>query len=348
MNKYQLVSDRKVEEPSKDNEIRITKNGIIGKYISYAFRLIQDENKSLVIKAMGQTIHRAIIVAEILKRRIVGLHQINELGSVKVVDIYEPIEEGLDKVELTRQIPSITITLSTQELDIHHSGYQSPLSAELFAENNAIRARGRPRGNRRGPVRSQNRRDEQTESKETGNRQQGGSRVRDNRPRGPRNGSRNESRPVGGYRDNQNRQGQNYDGQNRDNQNRDNQNRGGQNRDNQNRQGQNRDNQNREGQTRDNQNRVGGYRGNQNRDGQNRDNQNRDNQNRDNQNRGGQTRDNQNRGTQNRERQNSGRGGARPDGNNNYNNNRQRKNSRPTQSYTPTKTPTVPTGVSAL
>jgi hypothetical protein len=34
--------------------------------------------------------------AEILKRRVVGLHQISEIGSTTVVDVYEPKEEGLD------------------------------------------------------------------------------------------------------------------------------------------------------------------------------------------------------------------------------------------------------------
>jgi DNA-binding protein len=207
MNKFQLVSDRKVEEPSKDNEIRITKNGIIGKYISYAFRIIQDENKSLVIKAMGQTIHRAIIVAEILKRRIAGLHQINELGSVEVVDIYEPIEEGLDRVELKRRIPAISIILSTQPLDTRHPGYQVPLSAELFAQNNASRSRGGRRGNRRpGSFRSGNRKEEQTESKEVGNRETG----RQNGPR--RSGRYRNDRRRDSEREhtNSNRQGRNF------------------------------------------------------------------------------------------------------------------------------------------
>jgi len=193
MNKYHLVSDKKVEEPSQDNEIRITKNGLIGGYISYAFKLVQDENKSWVIKAMGQTIHKAITVAEILKRRIEGLHQINELASVKVVDIYEPLEEGLDRVELTRHIPSISITLSTQQLDSHHSGYQSPLSAELFDQNKAEWGRRGQRGNRRGgSPRSDIRKDDQHESDEVEFRENG--RGRGGRGRGRGRGGRGRGR----------------------------------------------------------------------------------------------------------------------------------------------------------
>lgn len=166
------MSDRKADEPSQDNEIRITKNGILGKYISYAFRLIQDEKKSLIIKAMGQTIHKGITLAEILKRRIRGLHQITELSSVKVVDIYEPIEEGLDRVEFTRLIPSIIITLSSEKLEESHTGYQAPLSEELFAQNSAERSRDTKRGTRgRGSYRGRSnrsdvRKDDQTEERQ--------------------------------------------------------------------------------------------------------------------------------------------------------------------------------------
>jgi hypothetical protein len=42
--------------------------------------------------------------AEIIKRRVVGLHQITELGSVDMVDAWEPKEEGLTRLEITRQV----------------------------------------------------------------------------------------------------------------------------------------------------------------------------------------------------------------------------------------------------
>lgn len=143
------MSEKKVDEGTKDNEIRITKEGILSKYIGYAFRLIQDEKKSLIIKAMGKTINKGITVAEIIKRRIPGLHQITELGTVQVVDVYEPLEEGLDRVELTRLIASVTIELSFRQLDTNHFGYQPPISPELFAQLSAERlARGPRRTNR--------------------------------------------------------------------------------------------------------------------------------------------------------------------------------------------------------
>ena len=50
--------------------------------------------------------------AEIIKRRIVGLHQDTAISSVELKDHWEPKEEGLDPIETTRHVSVITITLS--------------------------------------------------------------------------------------------------------------------------------------------------------------------------------------------------------------------------------------------
>ena len=54
--------------------------------------------------------------AEIVKRRILGLHQDTEIGSVDITDTWEPLEEGLNRLETTRHVSVITITLSTVPL----------------------------------------------------------------------------------------------------------------------------------------------------------------------------------------------------------------------------------------
>ena len=50
--------------------------------------------------------------AEIIKRRIAGLHQNTTICSVDITDVWEPTEEGLDRIETTRHVSVITITLS--------------------------------------------------------------------------------------------------------------------------------------------------------------------------------------------------------------------------------------------
>jgi ribonuclease P/MRP protein subunit RPP25 len=90
-----------------------------------------DGARTIVIKAMGRAINKAVTIAEILKRKM-PLHQLNVLSSVEMIDVYEPMEEGLDTVESHRYVScmKITLSLSVDDLDASHPGYQPPLSAE--------------------------------------------------------------------------------------------------------------------------------------------------------------------------------------------------------------------------
>lgn len=83
---------------------------------------------TIVIKAMGRAINKAVTIAEILKRKM-PLHQLNALSSVEMVDVYEPVEEGLDIVTSRRYVSCMTITLSLSDhaVDATHPGYQPPL-----------------------------------------------------------------------------------------------------------------------------------------------------------------------------------------------------------------------------
>lgn len=87
---------------------------------------------------MGRAMNKAVTIAEILKRKM-PLHQWNVLSSVEMIDVYEPIEEGLDLVTSRRYVSCMTITLSVSVIrninesfpmfDTNHSGYQPPLPA---------------------------------------------------------------------------------------------------------------------------------------------------------------------------------------------------------------------------
>ncbi len=44
---------------------------------------------------MGRAITKTVTVAEIIKRRVVGLHQITSIDSTQITDTWEPLEEGL-------------------------------------------------------------------------------------------------------------------------------------------------------------------------------------------------------------------------------------------------------------
>jgi len=150
MEKYKRVEKNKQpEEAISENEIRITTQGKMRNYISYATNLFGPEKKQtvIVLKAMGRAINKTVTVAEILKRRIAGLHQTTSIDSTDITDVWEPIEEGLDRVETTRHVSSITITLSTDTLDIKASGYQPPIPEDQVKPYvPRPRGRGRYRG----------------------------------------------------------------------------------------------------------------------------------------------------------------------------------------------------------
>ncbi|GAA0153992.1 hypothetical protein Leryth_002696 [Lithospermum erythrorhizon] len=137
MDRYQRVEKARPEEPINENEIRITAQGIIRNYISYATSLLQDKMaKEIVLKAMGQAISKTVSIAEIIKKRYPGLHQETAISSTTITDAYEPIEEGLQTLEMTRQVSLITIKLSTAELNKDSPGYQAPSDQKPFRAEN--------------------------------------------------------------------------------------------------------------------------------------------------------------------------------------------------------------------
>ncbi|XP_043809572.1 ribonuclease P protein subunit p25-like protein isoform X2 [Manihot esculenta] len=157
MDRYQRVEKPKADTPIDENEIRITSQGRMRSYISYAMSLLQEKGSNeIVFKAMGRAINKTVTIVELIKRRIVGLHQITAIGSTDITDTWEPIEEGLLPLETTRHVSMITITLSKKELNTSAVGYQPPLPAELvkgsaefdYEGEGSPSGRGRGRGGR--------------------------------------------------------------------------------------------------------------------------------------------------------------------------------------------------------
>lgn len=71
------------------------------------------EGKSFVkVIAADRLIEKALWVAEVIKRRVEGLHQITEITEKEIVDVYEPKEEGLLRVEQKRYLTVVEVTLT--------------------------------------------------------------------------------------------------------------------------------------------------------------------------------------------------------------------------------------------
>ncbi|GAB4832965.1 hypothetical protein Ancab_006986 [Ancistrocladus abbreviatus] len=157
MDRYQRVEKPKAETPIDENEIRITSQGRMRSYITYAMTLLQEKGTNeIVFKAMGRAINKTVTIVELIKRRIAGLHQITSIGSTDITDTWEPLEEGLLPLETTRHVSMITINLSKKDLDASNVGYQPPLPADQvkalaeydYEGEGSPNARGRGRGGR--------------------------------------------------------------------------------------------------------------------------------------------------------------------------------------------------------
>ena len=74
--KYSLVNSE-VMECLEENDIRVRMRGQPSKYLKYGLHLLaREESKgTLMIKASGNAISKAFIVAELIKRKVKGLHQ---------------------------------------------------------------------------------------------------------------------------------------------------------------------------------------------------------------------------------------------------------------------------------
>ncbi|PBJ79085.1 hypothetical protein BCY84_03386 [Trypanosoma cruzi cruzi] len=115
-----------------ENEIRVTAKHGQRSYITYAIALLRGEdgkvqNDTIKISAMGAAIHNAVNIAEIVKRRVVGLHQTTDVSSEIIHDEYEAIDGKKENMKVERKVSTILITLSLKPLDRNHVGYQPPL-----------------------------------------------------------------------------------------------------------------------------------------------------------------------------------------------------------------------------
>eukprot|EP00891_Asterochloris_glomerata_P006612 jgi/Astpho2/6612/Aster-x1387 len=116
MENYRRVEQPKPEQAEvADNEVLVTSSGRMRSYIAYATKLLTDGKDIVVVKGMGKSVAKCVVVGEIVKRRIVNLHQIAEISSIRVTDVWEPLEDGLTRLETTRHVSVLTISLSSQE-----------------------------------------------------------------------------------------------------------------------------------------------------------------------------------------------------------------------------------------
>uniref|UniRef100_A0A2C9LCQ6 DNA/RNA-binding protein Alba-like domain-containing protein n=2 Tax=Biomphalaria glabrata TaxID=6526 RepID=A0A2C9LCQ6_BIOGL len=113
-------------------EMKVTNASKIRNVMGYAMSTFGNSNvRHVTWNGSGNAISKTISCAEIMKRKIKGLHQITQVGFLRVEDFWEPTVEGLDRLKVNTNIPNISILLSKDPLDTSHPSYQAPGSTEL-------------------------------------------------------------------------------------------------------------------------------------------------------------------------------------------------------------------------
>lgn len=100
----------------------------------------------IILRGTGRAINIAVVAAELIKRKVGNLHQITNLETLEIPEIWEPIESGLTPVTTYRRVGAIKIVLCRKEAlkqdQKQKPGYQEPghtikgPSARLLQRNN--------------------------------------------------------------------------------------------------------------------------------------------------------------------------------------------------------------------
>ena len=123
MEKYEKVETLKPVIP--ENELRINRKTPISKYLYYVLAIFKEDNfKEVILRGMGSdAISKLVILAEVVKHKVRGVRQINDIHCEEIVDRYEPLEEGLDEVVIQRRNTVMTIRLTREEVQVKGYGY---------------------------------------------------------------------------------------------------------------------------------------------------------------------------------------------------------------------------------
>jgi DNA-binding protein len=77
----------------------------------------------LSIRATGNAIVKALILIELVKRRVGGLYQKNRIYSMEIKSVEETKIEDMPKVETKRRVTAMDTELSKDPLDENDPGY---------------------------------------------------------------------------------------------------------------------------------------------------------------------------------------------------------------------------------
>ncbi|XP_051976212.1 ribonuclease P protein subunit p25a [Xyrauchen texanus] len=112
-------------------EMRVKEGSKIRNLLGFAMSRLQGDGhetatSQVLFSGMGRAVTKTITCAEIMKRKVRGLHQVSKVQYRTVTEVWESQEGGQVQMTIHRTVPSICILLSKEPLDPQELGYQPP------------------------------------------------------------------------------------------------------------------------------------------------------------------------------------------------------------------------------
>ena len=126
-----MEKKRELKHPfiNPNNEIKISELTDVHETIDFIMELFTKKNyQTIIISGLNKAIKKVVLITEIIKSKIPGLHQLNEINS-----IYKQGNNDINnKINNENAMPRISIKLTfiepSQE-EKNNMGYQRPLNA---------------------------------------------------------------------------------------------------------------------------------------------------------------------------------------------------------------------------
>ncbi|XP_038044796.1 ribonuclease P protein subunit p25-like protein isoform X1 [Patiria miniata] len=107
--------------------MRVKNGSKLRNLLGFALKKIKEEGtKRIIFTGSASAISKTITCVEIVKRNMKTLHQVSKIYHKRIAEFWNPTEEGLDRLKVTRHIPAIAVLLSKESLDASEPGYQAP------------------------------------------------------------------------------------------------------------------------------------------------------------------------------------------------------------------------------
>ena len=92
-----------------DEIIRVNRKSSAQFFVDQVLARFNDQKaQEVTLSSLGAAISKTVTIAEVVKHRIAGIHQVNEIKTIMLDDVYEPLEEfkheNLDNMTVSRKL----------------------------------------------------------------------------------------------------------------------------------------------------------------------------------------------------------------------------------------------------